>query len=56
MIFGGTSTHVLGSSLTTIIYRKIINKNDTEKLQKDLDNMGGWAVKNGMKMKPNKRQ
>jgi len=32
-----------------IIYRKITNKNDTEKLQKDLDTLGEWAVENGLK-------
>ena len=37
-----------------IIYRKIPNKNDTEKLQKDLDTFGEWAVENGMKINPGK--
>jgi len=32
------------------IYRKITNKNDTQKLQKDLDTLGEWAVENGMKI------
>jgi len=27
-----------------IIYRKITNKNDIEKIQKDLDTLGEWAV------------
>jgi len=35
-----------------VIYRKITNKNDTEKLQKDLDTLGEWAVENGMKINP----
>ena len=26
------------------------NKNDIEKLQKDLDTLGEWAVENGMKI------
>jgi len=36
------------------IYRKITNKNDIEKLQKDLDTFGEWAVENGMKINPGK--
>ena len=27
--------------------RKITNKNDMEKFQKDLDNLGEWTVENG---------
>ena len=37
-----------------IIYRKITNKNDTEKLQKGLDILGEWAEENGMKINPSK--
>jgi len=37
-----------------IIYRKITNKNDLEKLQKDLDTLGEWAVENGMKINSSK--
>ena len=37
-----------------IIYSKITNKNETEKLQKDLENLGEWAVENGMKINPGK--
>ena len=37
-----------------IIYTKIINENDIEKFQKDLDNVGEWAVENGMKINPSK--
>jgi len=33
-----------------IIYRKIANKNDIEKLQKNMDTLGEWAVENGMKI------
>ena len=36
------------------IYRKIANKNDTEKLQKGLDTLGEWAVEKGMKINPGK--
>jgi len=34
------------------IYRKITNKNDIEKLQKDLDTLGEWAVENGIRINP----
>jgi hypothetical protein len=37
-----------------IIYRKIMNDSDTEKLQIDLDRLGGWAEENGMKINPGK--
>ena len=37
-----------------VIYRKIINKEDTEKLQKVLDRLGEWAVENTMKINPSK--
>ena len=38
------------------VYRKTTNKNDIEKLQKDLDTMGEWAIENGMKINPNKSE
>ena len=37
-----------------VIYRKIINIEDTEKLQKVLDRLGEWAVENAMKINPSK--
>ena len=37
-----------------IIYREITNKNDVEKLQKDLDTLGEWAAENRMKINPGK--
>jgi len=37
-----------------VIYRKIINQEDIEKLQKDLDRLGEWAVENAMKINPSK--
>ena len=37
-----------------IIYRKILNSNDVEKLQTDLDRVGDWAEENEMKTNPNK--
>ena len=37
-----------------ITYRKITNKNDTEKLQKDLDTLRKWTAENGMKINPGK--
>jgi len=38
----------------TVIYRKIINNEDVEKLQKSLDRLGEWAVENAMKINPSK--
>jgi len=38
----------------SVIYRKIINKKDIQKLQKDLDRLGKWAVKNAMKTNQSK--
>jgi len=37
-----------------IIYRKILNIKDVEKLQPDLDRLGDWAKGNEMKVNPNK--
>jgi hypothetical protein len=37
-----------------IIYRKILNIKDVEKLQADLGRAGDWAVENEMKINPNK--
>jgi hypothetical protein len=34
----------------------IKNKNDTEKLQSDLDTMGEWAIENRMAINPGKRK
>jgi len=37
-----------------VIYRKIVNNTDMEKLQKDLDRLGEWVVENAMKINPSK--
>jgi len=37
-----------------IIYRKMLNIKDVEKLQADLDILGDWAEENEMKINPNK--
>jgi len=37
-----------------VIYRKVINNEDIEKLQKDLDRLGEGAVENVMKINPSK--
>ena len=37
-----------------VIYIKIINNTDIEKLQKNLDRLGEWAVENAMKINPRK--
>ena len=39
-----------------IISGKITNKNNIQRLQKDLDTLGEWAVENGMKINPSKRK
>jgi len=36
----------------TLIYRKILNNDDMEKLQKDVDRMGEWAVVNSIEINP----
>ena len=55
MIFGGTLIRVLDCLLRTVSYieKPLIKK--TENLQKDLDTLGEWAVENGMKIIPGKR-
>ena len=35
-----------------IVYRKIVNNYDVDKLQTDLDRLGDWAVENEMKINP----
>jgi hypothetical protein len=42
MIFGGTFSQLYDFSQITIIYRKIMNDSDTEKLQIDLDRLGDY--------------
>ena len=37
-----------------VIYRKIMNNEDMEKLQKDVDRLGEWAGENAMKINPSK--
>ena len=37
-----------------IIYRKITDSKDIEKLQQDINRLGEWAVENEMKINPNK--
>ena len=54
MIFGGIWNQILDFLLMTVIYRKILNNADMEKLQKYLDRLGQLAVENAMKINPNK--
>jgi len=55
MIFGGIWNQLLDFFADDcVIYRKIINNADMEKLQKDLDRLGEWAVGNAMKINPSK--
>ena len=51
MIIGGTESTVRLFADDCVIYRKIINNADMEKLQKDLDRLGEWAVENAVKIK-----
>ena len=51
MIFGGKIRLFADDS---IIYRKIVNKTDIDRLQIDLVILGEWAVKNTMKINPGK--
>jgi len=51
MIFGGILTIRLFAD-NCVIYRKIINNADMEKLQKTLDRLGEWAVENATKINP----
>ena len=37
-----------------VVYRKIINNEDIEKLQKDLDMLGEWAAENSVKINSSK--
>jgi hypothetical protein len=37
-----------------VIYKKIINNEDVEKLQKNLGWLGEWVVENVMKINPSK--
>ena len=39
-----------------VIYRKVINNEDMEKLQKDLDRLGEWAAENTMTINPSKNK
>jgi len=39
-----------------VIYRQILTNEDMTKLQRDVDRLGKWAVKNSMKINPSKRR
>jgi hypothetical protein len=55
MIFGGLWNQLLDFLLTTVQFtKKIINNENMDKLQKDLDTLGQWAIKNAMKINPSK--
>ena len=53
-IWGNVESTIRLFAVDYVIYRKIINNADTEKLQKDLDRLGEWAVENAMKINPSK--
>ena len=46
MTFGRIWNQLLDFADDCVIYRKIINNEDMEKLQKDLDRLEEWAVEN----------
>ena len=55
MIFGETLCQLLRLFADDcVIYRKIINSEDIEKLQEELDRLGEWAAENVMKINPSK--
>jgi len=54
MIFVGIWNQLLNFANDRVIYRKIIYNADMQKLQKDLDRLGEWAVENAMKINPSK--
>jgi hypothetical protein len=37
-----------------VIYKKVINNEDIDRLQKDLDRLGEWEAENAMKINPSK--
>jgi hypothetical protein len=53
-IWRTTNSCIRLSAGDCVIYRKITNKNGTEKLQKDLETLGKWATENGIKINPSK--
>jgi len=55
MIFGGTSSiKIRYFANDCVMYRKILNIKDVEKLQTDLDRLGDWSERNEMKINQNK--
>jgi len=54
MIFGETLCELLLFADDCVIYRKIINNENIEKLQEDLDRLGEWEAENVMKINPSK--
>ena len=54
MIFGETLNNIQLFADDCIIYRKIMDCKDIEKLQQDLNRLGKWAVENEMKINPDK--
>jgi hypothetical protein len=56
MMFGGTLSQPLDFSQMTVMYRKIMNDSDIEKLHIDLDTLVEGVVENVMKINPGKRQ
>jgi len=53
-IWRNTDSSIILFADNCIIYRKITNKNDIEKLQKYQNTLGEWAVENWIKIYPSK--
>ena len=53
-IWGNTESNIRLSADDCIIYRKIMDSNDIDKLQTDLNRLGEWVVENEIKINPGK--
>ena len=50
--FQSNSPHACSLLMTVFSYREIKDKKDTLKLQRDIDRLGNWARKWGMRFQP----
>ena len=53
-IWRGTESNIRLFADDCILYRKIMDSGDVDKLQTDLNRLGKWAVENEMKINPGK--
>jgi hypothetical protein len=55
MVFAGTfESTIRRFADDCVIYKKIINNEDIDRLQEGLDRLGDWAAENSMKINPSK--